>query len=252
MSIDIRFPNITGKTEAEQMVQVKSYLHQLAEQLNWALNTVNSAQEGNASAPVVYQQGKPATTEDAEETFNSIKSLIIKSADIVKAYETTIFSDFKGKYFADSDFGTYVEETSRSVVENSQYVTETYENVQTITNKEGTGRLDELEKDVIETNAYIKRGHLYYDGSGASVVGIEIGETDKDGNFTKYARFTSDKLSFHNVNGDEVAYIGAGEIDEGDTNCLYVTGRAVFQGAVHFRGYKMDTSDGLAFIWIGG
>ena len=251
MSIDIRFPNITGNTEAEQMVQVKSYLYQLVEQLNWALNTVNSAQEGNASAPVVYQQGEPSTAEDAEETFNSIKALIIKSADIVKAYETTIFSDFKGKYFADSDFGTYVEETSRSVVENSKMVTETYNSVQTITNKEGTGKLDELEKDVRETNAYIQRGHLYYDDKGDSVVGIEIGETSDDGVFRHYARFTSDKLSFHDVNGTEVAYIGAGEMDEDDTNCLYVTGRAVFQGAVHFRGYKMDTSDGLAFTWIG-
>lgn len=239
MSIDIRFPNITGKTEAEQMVQVKSYLHQLVEQLNWALNTVNSAQEGNASAPVVYQQGEPSTAEDAEETFNSIKALIIKSADIVKAYETTIFSDFNGKYFAESDFGTYLKETNRKVEENSAGVTETYE----ITEKIKT----DMEQYIEETEGYIKRGELS-DGS----IGIEIGETDNDGKFTQYARFTSEKLSFHDVNGREVAYIGAGAIDEKDANCLYVTGRAVFQGAVHFRGYKMDTSDGLAFTWIGG
>ena len=42
MSTNIRFPNITGKTEAEQLVQVKSYLHQLVEQLNWALSTIES------------------------------------------------------------------------------------------------------------------------------------------------------------------------------------------------------------------
>lgn len=248
MSIDIRLPNITGKTEAEQMVQVKSYLHQLVDQLNWALNTVNSAKEGsaqggNTTLPVVYQNGEPSTQKDAEDTFNSIKALIIKSADIVQAYEKTIYSDFKGKYFADSDFGTYVEETSRSVVENSKYVTETYENVQTITNKEGTGTLDKLVEDVRTTNAYIKRGHLYYDNDGSSVVGIEVGETDDDGKFTKYARFISDRLSFYDQNGDEVAYIGAG--------CLYVRGNTVFLGEIQLGGYKTDTVDGLAFTWIG-
>ena len=239
--IDLRYPNITGKTEAEQMVQVKSYLHQLVEQLNWALNTVNSAQEGNTSAPVVYKQGEPSTPQDAEETFNSIKALIIKSADIVKAYETTIFSDFNGKYFAESDFGTYLETTNKTVVENSKGVQENYKRTEAI-----DSRVEGVENEVKTTNAYINRGLL-----DNGEYGIEIGETSEDGVFRHYARFTSDKLSFHDVNGDEVAYIGAGEIDEDDTNCLYVTGRAVFQGAVHFRGYKMETSDGLAFTWIG-
>ena len=31
-----RLPNITGKTEKEQLQQIKSYLGQLTEQLNWA------------------------------------------------------------------------------------------------------------------------------------------------------------------------------------------------------------------------
>ena len=101
--IDLRYPNITGKTEAEQMVQVRSYLHQLVEQLNWALNAADSYQSGNTSTPVVYQSNS-ATPQEAESTFNSIKALIIKSADIVKAYEETILTDFNGRYFADSDF----------------------------------------------------------------------------------------------------------------------------------------------------
>jgi hypothetical protein len=246
---DLRYPDIQGKTEAEQLGQVKRYLHELVDQLNWALSTVESAQAGNTSA-VVYQQKKPSTDQEAEDTFNSIKALIIKSADIVKAYEETILTNFNGKYFADSDFGTYLEETSRTVVENSKYVTETYNTVQSITNQKGDGTLDKLVADVRETNAYINRGHLYYDSNGNSVVGIEIGETTKDGAFLKYARFTSEKLSFHNVNGDEVAYIGAGTADKDNSNCLYILGKAVFLGNVQFGEYRVDTSDGLAFTWI--
>lgn len=241
--IDLRLPNITGKTEAEQIGQLKSYLYQLVEQLNWGLNTVEAYQGGNTSAPVVYKQSESATPQEAEDTFNSIKALIIKSADIVKAYETTIFSDFNGKYFAESDFGTYLEETNKTVEENSKGVTETYKNIQKITNTDGTGKLDKLEEDVRTTNAYIKRGHLYYDDNGKSVVGIEVGETNEDGAFLRYARFKSDRLSFYDKNGDEVAYIGAG--------CLYVNGKTVFLGEIQLGGYKTDTSDGLAFTWIG-
>lgn len=238
--INLRYPNINGKTEAEQMVQVMSYLHQLVEQLNWALNTAEAYQSGDTSAAVVYNKGKDETPQDAEDTFNSIKALIIKSADIVKAYEETIFTDFNGKYFAESDFGTYIKETSRAVEENSERVTETYERVENI-----HSRVEGVEDEVKTTNAYIQRG-LLSDGE----YGIEIGETN-DGKFRHYARFTSEKLSFHDVNGSEVAYIGAGDLDKSDTQCLYVTGKAVFQGEILFKGYKMDTVDGLAFTWVG-
>lgn len=41
MSIDIRLPNITGGSATEQLAQMKSYLQQLTQQLNWALNTID-------------------------------------------------------------------------------------------------------------------------------------------------------------------------------------------------------------------
>ena len=240
MNIDIRLPNITAKDEAGQIQQMRSYLHQLAEQLNWALNAVETAQSGTVTPSVVID--KRVSPEEAESTFNSIKALIIKSADIVKAYEDTIFTDFNGKYFADSDFGTYIEETSRKVDENSQRVIDTFTRVETI-----DSRVEGVEDEIVTTNAYIRRGLL-----SNGEYGIEIGETSDDGVFRQYARFTSEKLSFHDVNGNPVAYIGAGSEDKSDTNCLYVTGRAVFQGEIQLGKYKTDSSDGLAFTWIGG
>lgn len=219
---------------------MRSYLHQLVDQLNWALNTVESAQGGNTSA-VVYQRREPSTAQEAEETFNSIKALIIKSADIVKAYEETITSNFKGKYFAESDFGTFIEDINRKVEESSKGVTDTFKSIETITTE-----LGDVKEYVETTEGYIKRGILA-DGS----IGIEVGETTDKG-YHRYAQFTSERLTFYDVNGKPVAYIGAGDIDKDDTNCLYVTGKAVFQGAVLFGGYKMETADGLAFTWIGG
>lgn len=243
MSINLRYPNIQGGTDAEQLFQVKGYLHQLVEDLNWALNTAQAYQNGNTSVPVVYSRSENSTPQEAEDTFNSIKALIIKSAEIVMAYEKTIMTHFEGKYFAESDFGTFIEETNRRIEENSKGVTETYTNVQKITNSDGTGSLDILEDNIRTTDAYIKRGLLGYDRNGNAVYGVEVGETNEDGSFLKYARFMADRLSFFDTNGDEVAYIGAG--------CLYVNGKTVFLGEIQLGGYKTDTSDGLAFTWIG-
>lgn len=241
MAININLPNITATSPTEQIRQMHSYLFQMAEQLNWALSTLETPKD-NPSA-IKFEQSEEISPQEAEDTFNSIKALIIKSADIVKAYEETIMTNFNGTYFADSDFGTYLEETSKAVEENSKGVFEVYTNVQTITNKDGNGTLDELAKDVRETNAYIRRGLLKYDEeSGKAIYGIEVGETNEDGAFLKYARFIADRLSFFDANDEEVAYIGNG--------CLYILGTSRFIGDVFFGKYKADTSDGLAFTWI--
>ena len=42
MSVNFRYPNISGATEREQIAQIKSYLHQLVEQLNYAVPSLGS------------------------------------------------------------------------------------------------------------------------------------------------------------------------------------------------------------------
>ena len=245
MGINIGLPNITGNSPPEQLRQMQSYLFQMVEQLNWALSTVETYMvEGTASTSnaIKFEQSEEISQKEAEDTFNSIKALIIKSADIVKAYEETIMTDFNGTYFAGSDFGTYLKQTKSSIEENSEGVREYYTNIQTITNADGTGSLDILEEETRKTNAYIKRGLLYYDDSGKAIYGVEVGETNEDGAFLKYARFKADRLSFYDVQDTEVAYIGNG--------CLYILGTSRFIGDVFFGKYKADTSDGLAFTWI--
>lgn len=231
MNIDLRFPNINATTPEGQMSQMQSYMHQLVQQLNWALNSLDEAVAGNTSSVVISKPKEALTPEEAVNTFNSIKSLIIKSADIVKAYEETIKTNFDGEYLAVSEFGEYSEKTSTAIEENSKGLTAVYTNVQTIG------------EDVKNTNAYIKRGLLGYDENGNAVYGIAVGETDEHGAYKKYAWFTANKLSFFDNNGYEVAYISS--------NKLYIKD-AVFLGTVQFGGYKADTSDGLAFTWIGG
>lgn len=217
MNIDIRLPNITGTSEAEQLLQVKSYLYQLVEQLNWALKTI----EGDASGQQVMVKTTGSTAQSSEKeaqtTFNSIKSLIIKSADIVNAYYEKINTRLTGEYVAISDFGTFKQNTSNSITANSEAIKQFYENVQEI-----IADIDTLETKLIDVSAYINSGLLYYNDSadednyieeiadGAPIYGLEIGEKVSNGEtetFNQFARFVANRLTFYDSNGNAVSWI---------------------------------------------
>lgn len=101
-NVDLRFPNITGTTADAKVAQMQSYIHQLVGQLNFALNAADKATKGDTSG-VVYNGGgsSSATDADAAETFDKVKALIIKSADIVNAYYTQMKMRFDGVYVAE-------------------------------------------------------------------------------------------------------------------------------------------------------
>ena len=96
--INIRFPNITEPTAEGQIAQIKSYLYQLVQQLNWALSTLESG-NGQASSAET-----PAYGDISAETFYELKSLLIKSSDTLNAYYDKINSKLEGQYVKVSEF----------------------------------------------------------------------------------------------------------------------------------------------------
>lgn len=62
MSVNIRFPNITAGTEAQQITQIRSFLHQLVEQLNWVLSNMESG-----TATQTEAQSTSLSTSEFEE-----------------------------------------------------------------------------------------------------------------------------------------------------------------------------------------
>jgi hypothetical protein len=218
------------------------------------------------------------TTPSAEATFNSIKALIIKSADIVNAYYEEINKRLEGTYVAQSDFGKFSEYTTGEFSATSTNIIQAYTDVQTVETKLdntkvgiednlGTlsgdinqlgqslsdakgnidGKIGEVKstaetayKKLQEITANIRSG-LLYDG----VYGIEVGQTtsvDGEAVFDKFARFTADRLSFYDHNGSEVAYISDYK--------LYITDAEV-KGTLKLGGYRIDTTNGLTFKWVG-
>ena len=78
MSENIRYPNITGSTEKEQLTQIRGYLYQLVEHLNYILPTLGTAD--------AKQQNQPETTGTVEVqgsnvSYYDLRSLIIRDLE---------------------------------------------------------------------------------------------------------------------------------------------------------------------------
>lgn len=205
MGFDFRLPNITGATEREQLVQIKNFLYQHIEQLQFALSSIGTSNSTVVTPTPRSLLSGTQTNASPEATFGSIKALIIKSADIVNAYYDVINSRLESEYLAQSDFGEYKEQNSQEITQNATYIEQLFSNVQEITTD-----IDNLNFTLGEVYAHIRSGHLYDDDNGLPVYGLEIGQKNLvDGNeiFNKFARFTADRLSFYDHNGAEVAYI---------------------------------------------
>ena len=244
MSIDIRFPNITAPTEAGKLQQMQSYMHQLVEQLNWALNNIDITGGGSNTSLVKTDSAAPAVQDDPISNFNSIKGLIIKSADIVNAYYEKIDSLLKlsGDYTASSDFGTFKEKTLNQLTATNSQIQQNVASLQQIFDENGNIKAELL------VNGHIYSGIIEYAKDGEAIVGIEIGQTTKRGDsevFTKFARFTADRLSFYDISNEEVAYISDYK--------LYIT-HVEIKGSLKEGGYQ-DTvtgDGGIVTRWVGG
>lgn len=328
MSGNIRLPNITGRTTEEQLQQIKSYLIQAAGELNWALTNVagvnGSSDTGYAPYPLANTGAASGVQQKEEEllkNFNALKGLIIKSADIVNAYYEEINTRLEGLYVSQSDYGTFVEQTTADIAQNSTDITQNYSNIQLVTAKVTETKdaldtsiadthtalqdnIDSLEKNLkdningaksdlassianaettlnsniddakkelgesiqgaekklqnaidgvteilAEVQAYVKSGLLYYDDSaGIPIYGVEVGQTNTVNGqkiFNQYARFTSDRLSFFDQNGKEVAYISDRK--------LFISNVEI---TVSFRmgGFEDTVTEdkGIVTKWVGG
>ena len=239
---DLRLPNISG-TDKEQLSQIRSYLYQIIPQIQFALN--NAGGSASYTMEVTNRTGSAVQTNtpsfDATVAFAELKPLIIKSADIVQAYYEKINQTLSGEYVAQSDFGTFTEQTEQRIEQNSESITQHFENIQKIETD-----IENLDKSLVEVTGCIRSGKIDEE-DGVPIYGIEIGQTNKiDGveTFRKYAQFVSDKLSFYDQNGTELAYFSDQK--------LYVGGVEI-KVRLQLGGYVdyVQTNGGIITKWVG-
>lgn len=247
MGVEIRLPQINSNTNKGQLTQIKSYLYQLAEQLNWALANVDDTA---GTSDNFVQSGSAITSfsnyspEDAQaaNTFNSIKGLIIKSADIVDAFYEEISKKLIGQYVAQSEYGTFKEATEATLTATSKALEIKFTNGQEI---DADGNTIEYTA-IRSTDAWAKVGILDYENS-FPIYGMEIGQYDTDGTQTekKYARYTSSGVYLYDESGVEVVEISK--------EVLRIT-KAEISKSLSLGGYiiNVESNDGIVFKWQGG
>ena len=240
---ELRLPQITGRTEKEQLEQMKTYMFQLTRDLNFALKDVKASEtEYRQTSQVTAENLSQTATEQesAMETFSKVKNLIIKSADIVNAYYEVINKKLESIYVAESDFGTFKEYAEGEFEATSKNFNQHYTSIKEI--EAAVNNLNELRKD----SCYIKTGWLDDD---QTIAGVEIGKYSETSQGTDigFARFTTDELAF---------YDGQGTSEENKL-AWFSKYRSYFRnvkliGNIELdNGYIIDTSDGVAFKWAG-
>ena len=109
MSVNLRYPSITGSTEKEQLTQIKSYLHQLVEQLNYALPTA-----GSASSQSYQVQG-------AEVSYYELRSLIIQELQQVEKLFDQLSQKMQSEYVHDEEVPQIINDALAQAKESGEF-----------------------------------------------------------------------------------------------------------------------------------
>ena len=218
MSADLRLPSITAQTLPGQIQQIQSYLFQLVQQLEYAFDALwMTAPAAAVQAQTTESTGDPSEME-AQAIFNSIKPLIMRSADIIKAYYQKMSEMMKGEYVSQSDYTSFASATNTA--------------------------LKNLSDAVDPLTDHIRAGVLYRDEDGASVRGLEIGRwtgTGEEKIFEKFARFIPGRTSFYDGDGNEIAWITGGKVYFADDGWVDLGLSGSVSESVSLRGRAADT-----------
>lgn len=250
-------PPILSGSDRQQLVQIRQYLYQMSRDLNLALNNLTEDNFVNGVIPAPEGQDGGSSEQEKQEIkqkLSSLKSLIIKTADIVHAEMDMLEANLASTYVAQSAFGTFSEEINAQLAATAESVQQSIDYQAELTDSLH-GVSEAFDRYVIETGGYIKQGIIGYEDA-VPIIGIAIGQdikvtgTDsKDGEeyeiidtSSNMSVWTPDKLSFY-VYGQEAAYVSNGAFYVAD---MYVLSR------LFLNNWQISTNRGLTIKWIGG
>jgi hypothetical protein len=213
-------PRLNGE-EREQLNQLYWYLNAMSEKLNQALMNISSEQMNEDTAAQIRTAGGEKATQEV----NTLKSMIIKTAEVVRSEMTEISTHLQAEYTALSQqFGTYQETIESDIRATAEGVLQEYHYSE---------RIDALESGETEGatfrndfRTYIFMGILdATTGETGIAIGDGVTRTDEHGNMVlnderKTATFSQTELAFwHGENkiawfSDNVFHIRRGEITD--------------------------------------
>lgn len=200
-------PTLQGD-EKSQLEQMWRYLYQLSESINNNLEAIGGNDLTDSERMIMQKITTSGGDDLVPSEYETLKSLIIKTADFVQTNLQEYRMKLLGETVASGQFGRYVRQTGLDVEVNPEGITQNYSFQEIVQG---------LKHYEINAKNYIKTG-LLRTVSSIPVYGVAIGkdivtfsadgtETYNDGN--KVAELTADELSFWQ-NGVKIAgYTGS-------------------------------------------
>lgn len=238
MSVTFSPPVITGGSADAQLKSLQSWLFQFSEQLQYALNNLDTSNFSDGGLKeIVGTNDNTKTNSAASEEFDALKSIIIKTADTVQSKYDEITEVLESDYLAVSDFGEYSENAKMELIKTALGVTQAFTRIEEV-----SGKVNEVDTSfetyVKKSNAYIRTGYLEQLDTYGVAIGEEKVETI-DGvdvvSFNQYATLTHEELAFWQ-NGVRLGYF------RGDS--LYVN------GTIRIGRWAIDTKSGFSIKYV--
>ena len=157
-------PILSGAPE-QQLVALRDYLVRLAQ----SLETVSEAAVVEArQAAAEVSPAKEAIQEEVRETEGALRSLIIKTADVIQQNIDSITTELHQDYLAISTFGEYQENINTTIVQTARNTVEEYD---------FEAQIRSLNESITTINGEIIRGFVEDPTTGNIVMGIAIAQT---------------------------------------------------------------------------
>jgi len=193
--------NLTGTAE-EQLRTLYGYLYTMSEKLNEAMNTITV---DNMDQELQTKIREIPSAQDRTQEMTALKSMIIKTANIVRNEMDEIRTILEGHYEALSDqFGTYEQNLTNEITATAEGILQSYQFDERITaNDESIGAFRR------RISQYIFTGLVdAVNGKYGVAVGNNVTNADDTLNTDQMcATFTMDEMAFY-INGTKVAWFG--------------------------------------------
>lgn len=250
----IRQPPILRGTQTQQIQQLRAYLFQISRELETTLRTLGV--EDQKTRRILSGAADAETKAEMQSGLTNLKSLILKTADLVQVEMDKLETELRSSYVASSDFGTYQEDIIQRITAMDGQIEQAIADTVTISDTLH-GVSTEFDAYRIETQGYIRQGIVGY-ANAVPIIGIAIGQDiavtgetetvdeveyqviDTSSNMSVW---TPEKLSFY-INGAETAYFSNGALYVGN---VIVTGK-LYLGE---HGWEISYQNGFAIKYTG-
>ena len=190
-------PQLQGSPE-QQLIAMRDYLVRLAqslEQVGGSDVALSAAKAASSAARAAQEQ----TAQQVRSTANSLKALIIKTADEITAYTDTRAESFESLYVAKSDYGEYYNQIETQVAQTARDTVETYHYAEAIR---------DVNTYLTDLNGQIRRGVIEDPETHEVHLGIAIseqlsftGQTQTEGGLTYYELAPGQTLGLYTSTG---------------------------------------------------